>query len=129
MAIMLITHDLGVIAEMADEVAVMYLGTVVEQAPVDDIFHDPQHPYTRCLLQSIPKLGPKTGQKLATIKGAVPPPYNRPTGCLFHPRCPSCQPGVCDTQQPQLVTLYEGRKVRCLRYDQVAAPSPRPLGV
>src|SRR4029450_12694090 len=87
MAIMLITHDLGVIAEMATDVAVMYLGRVVEQAPVDAIFHDPRHPYTRALLRSIPSIRARTRQRLTPIAGVVPHPYNRPTGCPFHPRC------------------------------------------
>ena len=88
MAIMLITHDLGVIAEMADDVVVMYLGRVVEQAPVDAIFHDPKHPYTQALLRSIPSIRSRTRERLTPIAGSVPHPYNRPTGCPFHPRCP-----------------------------------------
>jgi peptide/nickel transport system ATP-binding protein len=86
MAIMLITHDLGVVAEMATEVAVMYLGRVVEQAPVDAIFHAPRHPYTRALLRSIPRMRARTGERLTPIAGAVPHPYDRPAGCPFHPR-------------------------------------------
>src|SRR5436190_12021316 len=80
MAIMLITHDLGVVAEMATDVAVMYLGRVVEQAPVDAIFHDPRHPYTRALLRSIPRIRSRTRERLTPIEGAVPHPYDRPTG-------------------------------------------------
>ncbi|MDA1229086.1 MAG: ABC transporter ATP-binding protein, partial [Chloroflexi bacterium] len=83
MAIMMITHDLGVIAEMADHVVVMYLGRVVESAPVDDIFHNPQHPYTKALLQSIPRMGGRAREKLASIAGTVPHPYDRPVGCPF----------------------------------------------
>ena len=92
MAIMLITHDLGVIAEMADDVVVMYLGRVVEEGPVDDIFHAPKHPYTRALLRSIPSVDSPPRRKLPTISGSIPHPYNRPPGCPFHPRCPvSCR--------------------------------------
>jgi peptide/nickel transport system ATP-binding protein len=89
MAIILITHDLGVVAEMCDEVAVMYLGRVVEQAPVDEIFHNPKHPYTRALLRSIPRIDSAQGDRLESITGSVPHPFRRPTGCGFGPRCPS----------------------------------------
>ena len=87
MAIMLITHDLGVVAEMADDVVVMYLGRVVEQGQVDDIFHDPKHPYTKALLHSIPSIESVPRVKLPTISGSIPHPFNRPAGCPFHPRC------------------------------------------
>ena len=94
MAIMLITHNLGVVAEMADDVVVMYLGRVVEQGNVDDIFHDPKHPYTKALLQSIPSIDSAPKSKLPTISGSIPHPFNRPKGCPFHPRCASvhCRP-------------------------------------
>src|SRR5207302_10608276 len=83
MAIMLITHDLGVVAEMATDVAVMYLGRVVEQAPVDAIFHDPKHPYTRSLLRSIPRMRSKTRQRLTPIAATVPHPSHRPPACAL----------------------------------------------
>ncbi len=118
MAVMLITHDLGVVAESCDEVVVMYLGEVVERAPVDALFYDPQHPYTRALLHSIPKLGRSRGLELEPIEGMVPDPYNRPDGCPFHPRCASAQPGLCDRVHPDLVDLPDGRAVRCLLYEQ-----------
>jgi peptide/nickel transport system ATP-binding protein len=117
MAIMLITHDLGVIAEMADDVVVMYLGKVVERAPVDDIFHAPQHPYSQSLLRSIPKLGPKTHEKLLTIRGSVPSPYHHPAGCPFHPRCPAFVRDRCNVTEPKLVAVGERRWVNCLLYD------------
>ena len=120
MAVMLITHDLGVIAETCEEVAVMYLGEVVEQAGVDEIFHDPKHPYTRALLRSIPKLGRSKEAELEPIEGMVPDPYNRPTGCSFHPRCASMIPGVCDQAQPGLTDLG-GRTVRCFLYQKAGA--------
>ena len=116
MAIMLITHNLGVVAEMADDVVVMYLGRVVEQGKVDDIFHDARHPYTKALLQSMPSIESRPRVKLPTISGSVPHPFNRPTGCPFHPRCESFMPGRCDTAQPPLVAVGEGRKVSCFLY-------------
>ncbi len=117
MAIMLITHDLGVVAEMCSEVVVMYLGEVVEHADVDSIFHDPQHPYTQALLQSIPRLGHSTEGRLNPIRGSVPDPYHRPSGCPFHPRCEKAMAGRCNTEHPQLTVLPDGRLVRCLLYE------------
>jgi peptide/nickel transport system ATP-binding protein len=116
MTIVFITHDLGVVAEIADDVVVMYLGWVVERGDVDSIFHDPKHPYTRALLRSIPKVGLRARQRLDTIRGMVPGPYNRPTGCLFHPRCDEFLPGICDRIVPSRVPLRDGREVRCLLY-------------
>ena len=116
MAIILITHDLGVIAEMADDVAVMYLGQIVESAPVDDIFHSPKHPYTQALLRSIPSIRLESMERLATIAGAVPHPYNRPEGCLFHPRCPSFIAGTCDRRLPNLLPVTPKHDVSCFLY-------------
>ena len=116
MAIMLITHNLGVVAEMADDVVVMYLGRVVEQGKVDDIFHDPKHPYTKALLQSIPSIDAVPRLKLATISGSIPHPFNRPTGCPFHPRCASFMAGRCDTEVPLLQAVGQGRKASCFLY-------------
>jgi peptide/nickel transport system ATP-binding protein len=117
MAIMLITHDLGVIAEMATDVAVMYLGRVVEQAPVDAIFHSPRHPYTKALLRSIPRLRARRGERLTPIAGAVPHPYDRPSGCPFHSRCPDFMPGVCDRRAPALRPVDDGHAVSCFLYE------------
>jgi peptide/nickel transport system ATP-binding protein len=117
MAIMLITHDLGVVAEMATDVAVMYLGRVVEQAPVDAIFHDPKHPYTRALLRSIPRIRAKTRERLTPIAGAVPHPYDRPTGCPFHPRCPEFMAGTCDRTAPRLRPVGNQHAVSCFLYE------------
>jgi peptide/nickel transport system ATP-binding protein len=117
MAIMLITHDLGVIAEMATDVAVMYLGRVVEQAPVDAIFHDPKHPYTRALLRSIPRIRSRTRERLMPIAGAVPHPYDRPTGCPFHPRCADFMAGTCDRRTPALKTVGDQHAVSCFLYE------------
>jgi len=116
MAIMLITHDLGVIAEMATDVAVMYLGRVVEQAPVDAIFHSPKHPYTRALLRSIPRMRSRRRERLTPIAGSVPHPYDRPTGCAFHPRCPDFMAGRCDAQAPAPRTVGDRHTVSCFLY-------------
>ncbi|NMJ43767.1 ABC transporter ATP-binding protein [Roseomonas sp. JC162] len=99
-ALMLITHDMGVIAEMCDEVAVMYLGRVVEYAPVADLFTTSRHPYTRALLRAVPSILATPRQRLATIGGAVPHPGARPSGCAFHPRCSDFMPGRCDAASP-----------------------------
>jgi peptide/nickel transport system ATP-binding protein len=115
-AIMLITHDLGVIAEMATDVAVMYLGRVVEQAPVDAIFHAPKHPYTRALLRSIPRMRARSRERLTPIAGSVPHPYDRPEGCPFHPRCPDFMPGTCDRQTPELRAVGDRHTVSCFLY-------------
>lgn len=116
MAVMIITHDLGVVAEICDDVVVMYLGQVVERANVDDIFHDPKHPYTQALLKSIPKLGHGKEGRLNPIAGSVPDPYNRPTGCPFHTRCEQVMLGRCDVIHPELIQLSDERAVRCLLY-------------
>src|SRR5215204_3328877 len=121
MAIMFITHDLGVVAELADDVAVMYLGIVVERGDVDSIFHDPKHTYTRALLGSIPRMGRKTRQRLDSISGMVPHPYNRPTGCPFHTRCDEFMEGYCERILPPTIPLdgtspESPRETRCLLY-------------
>ena len=121
MAIMLITHNLGVVAEMADDVVVMYLGRVVEEGKVDDIFHNPKHPYTKALLQSIPSIESTPRVKLPTISGSIPHPFNRPAGCPFHPRCTSFMPGLCDRREPQLQAVAKGQKASCLLYGAAGA--------
>jgi len=115
-AIMYITHDLGVIAEMSDDVIVMYLGKVVEQADVDTLFYDPKHPYTRALLDSIPKITSKRRQRLQPIRGIVPDPYAVPEGCPFWPRCVDFMPGTCDRELPTYLTVEPGHSVRCHLY-------------
>ncbi len=118
-AIMLITHDLGVIAEVAERVAVMYAGQIVEEAQVAEIFDDPLHPYTRSLLKSIPILGErfeKEGRvELNEIKGIVPSLYSLPRGCNFFPRCPEAQPD-CNEAGIPIVLTSDHRKVRCILY-------------
>jgi len=113
MAIILITHDLGVVAEMADEVAVMYSGKVVERASGTAIFDDPQHPYTLGLLGSIPKLE-ESHDRLLAIEGAVPPPFALPTGCRFNPRC-VFRAEACIQRQPALREVAPDHDVACLR--------------
>lgn len=117
MSIMFITHDLGVVAEMADDVVVMYLGTVAEKGSVDEIFHDAKHPYTQALLRSIPKLGLRAaGKRLNSIRGMVPDPYNRPDGCPYHTRCDQFMAGLCERITPPPIELENDRQVRCLLY-------------
>ena len=118
LSIILITHDMGVIAEMADDVVVMYLGRLVEQGPVDEIFHAPKHPYTRLLLKSIPSILAKPRTKLATLVGSIPHPYNRPIGCPFHPRCPEFMADKCDVQEPQPQAVNERQVVSCFLYEK-----------
>ncbi len=117
MAIILITHDLGVIAEMAEYVVVMYLGKVVERATVDEIFHNPKHPYTRALLQSIPRMQAASRERLASITGSVPHPYDRPTGCPYNPRCSDFMENRCDVQEPGLRALQASHEVSCFLYE------------
>jgi peptide/nickel transport system ATP-binding protein len=116
LALILITHDMGVIAEMADDVVVMYLGRAVEKGRVDDIFHAPKHPYTRALLRSIPSIMAAPRTKLATLGGAIPHPFNRPAGCPFHPRCPEFIAGVCERAVPPVLSEADGREVSCFLY-------------
>ena len=111
MAILIITHDLGVIAEIADEVIVMYAGKIVESAPVKQLFADPQHPYTIGLLGSIPRLG-EYRERLATIEGTVPSPANQPKGCRFSPRCPFSD-ARCRDEPPPLRDISGGHAVAC----------------
>jgi len=117
MSMMFITHDLGVVAEIADDVVVMYLGRVVEQGSVHQIFSEPKHPYTRALLRSIPRLNTRNHRRLDTIQGSVPHPLNRPKGCSFHNRCDFAVAGLCDVITPQTTQLEDGREVRCLAYE------------
>lgn len=121
MSVMFITHDLGVVAEIADDVVVMYLGKAVERGSVDDIFYDPKHPYTKSLLNSIPKLELGTRHRLEAIRGMVPHPFNRPTGCSFHTRCDEIIVGTCNRIVPPPEQLSPGREVRCLLYSDVEA--------
>ncbi len=123
LAVLLITHDLGVVAEVADRVAVMYTGRIVEQSPVEELFARPKHPYTEGLLRSVPKLteaGVKRAGRLSTIEGTVPKPTNLPEGCHFAPRCPHRMPRCTEGDLP-LYQLEGGVSVRCVLYDLTAA--------
>ncbi|TWD75165.1 peptide/nickel transport system ATP-binding protein [Kribbella amoyensis] len=115
MAIMLITHDLGVAAQVADEVAVMYLGEVVEHGPALSVLTAPKHPYTQALVRSVPRLGLRGAGVLKAVRGTVPPPYERPSGCRFHPRCDSFMAGSCDKTKPSRVRS-DDIDVACLLY-------------
>ena len=121
LAVILITHDMGVIAEMADDVVVMYLGKEVEKGPVDAIFHAPQHPYTRALLRSIPNVLAEPREKLATIAGSIPHPFARPRGCPFHPRCTEAIQGVCDAAFPATIAVGDRQAAACHLLNRQAA--------
>ncbi len=118
MSVIIITHDMGVIAEMADDVIVMYLGRVVESGPVEQIFHQPKHPYTQALLRSIPSIFAEPRSKLPTIAGSIPHPHNRPAGCPFHPRCAEGMAGICDVHTPQLRPINDAQWASCFLYHQ-----------
>jgi peptide/nickel transport system ATP-binding protein len=118
-AIMMITHDLGIVAEMCDRVVVMYAGKVVEEANVIEIFENPKHPYTKGLLSSIPKLGQKT-DRLDSIPGNVPNPANMPKGCKFAPRCSQVM-DVCNEKDPELLQISEGHQCRCFLFEKELA--------
>ncbi len=118
-AIIFITHDLGVIAQMASYVVVMYLGRVMEEGPVDEIFHAPKHPYTKALLRSIPSLYGETRVALPVISGALPHPFNRPPGCPFHPRCPDVMER-CSAAVPSLQPVAPNQLASCFLYHDQA---------
>ena len=119
LSLILITHDLGVIAHMVDHVHVMYLGRVVEESPVESLFDDPLHPYTRALLKSIPRLS--AARAIAPIEGSVPDPYTLPSGCAFHPRCPERVGAICSRSVPASTEVAPGRRVSCFRYSDKEA--------
>jgi peptide/nickel transport system ATP-binding protein len=125
-SIIFITHDLGVIAQMADEVVVMYLGMVMEKGPVHEIFKKAQHPYTQALLRSIPSIQSHSRVKLPTIAGSIAHPFNRPTGCPFHPRCIHFIRGVCDTSQPTPIQIAANHTASCFLYDPSASQQGKP---
>ena len=116
-SIILITHDMGVVAEMADEVCVMYMGRVVEFGNLEDVFDHTSHPYTQALLRSVPVLGLADGQKLETIPGSTPNPADLKGGCEFADRCPHCT-GACRARDIPMFEVSPGHRVRCLRYQE-----------
>ncbi len=113
MSILMITHDLAVVAEMADEVVVMYVGKVVEKGKVVDVYDNPSHPYTRALLESIPKPGQKSQKYLKAINGTIPDPFSIPKGCEFEPRCDQAIKGLCDQKNPPVVEVADEHYSRC----------------
>jgi oligopeptide/dipeptide ABC transporter ATP-binding protein len=131
LAVLLITHDLGVVAEVADRVAVMYTGKIVEQSNVEEIFRQPKHPYTQGLLRSVPKLrafGDEKATRLSTIQGTVPSPTNLPEGCHFAPRC-EYRMDICTRGEIPLYQINEQVKVRCVLYDENVKNAERQKSV
>ncbi len=128
-SILLITHDLGVVAQVCDRVMVMYAGRVIEEGTVGEIFHRARHPYTRALLQSIPKRGRKeAGKRLPTIEGIVPSLFDLPVGCRFQERCSFAQ-ARCESDEPALLTAADGRSVRChTPLDESGQPTELTVG-
>lgn len=122
-AIMLITHDMGVVAELADEVAVMYMGNIVESGTVDEVLRHPTHPYTRALLESIPVLGRGRNQEIRPIPGQTPDPFNRPPGCQFATRCRFRQ-DRCDEAMPDETAISGTHRLRCWRYREFLSDDP-----
>ncbi|MGF1660445.1 MAG: ABC transporter ATP-binding protein [Rubrimonas sp.] len=112
MGLIFITHDLGVIAQIADDVAVMYLGAIVERGPAREVIRSPRHPYTRGLLDAIPTLD-RLDARLKPVPGDIPSPSQRPSGCAFHPRCAQAIKGLCERKAPEETQMPGGRAVRC----------------
>ena len=110
-AVLLITHDLGIVAETCDKVAIMYAGEIVEYGLTEEIFNDTRHPYTKGLFAAVPNLYEDV-DRLHTIKGLMPDPTDLPQGCKFHPRCPMCMP-ECETRQPETCRISQTHTVRC----------------
>jgi oligopeptide/dipeptide ABC transporter ATP-binding protein len=129
MAILFITHNMGVVAEMADDIVVMYMGKEVERASTIELFQEPKHPYTRDLLRSIPHVGQKSDQDLAAIKGMVPNPFDLPSGCVYHPRCPDYMPGKCDQIVPEYGQIGQDHWARCLLYDACWPQTPEAQAI
>ncbi|MFM8414830.1 MAG: ABC transporter ATP-binding protein, partial [Planctomycetota bacterium] len=127
MALLLITHDLGVVAETCDHVAVMYAGRIVEQAPAAELFARPLHPYTIGLLAARPEHRTGTGEPLAAIPGMVPQPRDFPAGCRFHPRCPFAREPSCTSEPPELRPLSPGHLVRCHYAGELGPPAREGL--
>ena len=116
MGVMFITHDLGVIAQTADNVAVMYLGNIVEIGPVKEIIKNPKHPYTQGLIDALPDID-NLDAPLKPVPGSIPSPLERPSGCVFHTRCKIYEEGLCNNEEPQLKSFSSNHKVACLKVD------------
>ena len=124
-SILFITHDLGVVANMCDRVAVMYLGKIVESADAKEIYANPQHPYTRGLIGSVHKIGAKKEEKLFSIEGTVPLAMNLPKACGFYDRCDARIEGLCDKAEPELVEVASGHKIACFNCPHEACKAQR----
>jgi peptide/nickel transport system ATP-binding protein len=123
MAMILITHDMGVVADVADRITVLYAGRVCESAPTRTIFYNPMHPYTRALLEAVPSLALKR-EKLKVIRGAIPNLIEVPSGCRFHPRCDFAKEGVCTLELPELAEIEPDHYVACVRAREIEVSSP-----
>ncbi len=128
MALLLITHDLGVVAEVCDRVQVMYAGQIVERADIGPLYSAPKHPYTDGLMRAMPQVMPRSAKRLISIPGGPPQPGSMPHGCRFGPRCALAE-AACHTQQIEMVELGDGRASRCIRIDAMgpgpgSAPEP-----
>jgi oligopeptide/dipeptide ABC transporter ATP-binding protein len=122
MAILFITHDLGVIAQTADRVAVMYLGKVIENGSVRQVLRNPRHPYTQGLLHALPRLD-DLDTPLTPIEGDIPSPLDRPTGCVFNTRCPDSLGAECEARVPVYTTVEEGHQAACFLLEKAASPA------
>ena len=118
MAILYITHNLAVIAGLAESVIVMYLGKVMEKADTGTLFREARHPYTKALLRSIPRVDRESQKRLEAIQGSLPDPYTRLEGCVYHPRCPERIPGTCETTEPGMTRMPDGAEVACHLYSE-----------
>jgi peptide/nickel transport system ATP-binding protein len=119
-SILYISHNLGVVSNIADEVVVMYLGQIIEKAQVNELFTSPKHPYSEALINAVPKVDlDYQSKKLNTLKGSIPDPYSHPKGCKFHPRCPKFMQGICDTIVPPYIEVEAGRHVACHLYKPI----------
>ena len=128
MSIILITHDLGVVADIADEIIVMYAGKIVEKAPCRELFYHPQHPYTWALLKSVPRIDYEEKQKLVTIEGNVADMTNPPKGCAFYRRCPYAM-NICKECEPQKCVKSDGHEVTCWLHDKRADLTDVPFEI
>jgi peptide/nickel transport system ATP-binding protein len=118
MAILYITHNLSVIAGLAESVVVMYLGKIVERADTETLFREARHPYTKALFRSIPRVDREPPKRLEAIQGSLPDPYHRPKGCVYHPRCPESIPGTCESIEPRMTRMQDGAEVACHLYPE-----------
>jgi oligopeptide/dipeptide ABC transporter ATP-binding protein len=116
MAILFISHNLAVVSQIAHEVVVMYLGKIVERAPVAKLFEEPKHPYTLALIQSMPRIDRDAGGRLQVLEGSLPEVYRLPQGCSFHPRCPQARAGLCEVVAPPVIRHADGHEVSCHLY-------------